>query len=77
MEVTRGARRLEPKIPRNSALAAGHSSKGAVGERIPQEVGTPEIGRSAPAPEFDLLVAARLAFANLPVECDCHIASSA
>ena len=38
---------------------------GAVSQRIPQKVGTGEIGWSAP--EIDLLVAARLAFADLPV----------
>jgi len=49
---------------------------GAVGERVPQEVGTGEIGRSTPAPKIDLLVAPSLAFADLPIECDCHIAST-
>lgn len=47
-----------------------------VGKRLPQEIGTGEIGEAAPAPEMDLLVAASFAFADLPIECDCHIAST-
>jgi hypothetical protein len=50
---------------------------GAVSQRIPQEVRTSEIGGAAPTSEIDLLIAPSLAFADLPVECDCHIASSA
>jgi hypothetical protein len=49
---------------------------GAVGERIPQEIGTGEIGRSAPTSKIDFLIAPSLAFADLPIECDCHIAST-
>jgi hypothetical protein len=50
---------------------------GAVSERVAQEVGTGEIGWATPTSEIDLLVAPSLAFADLAVECDCHIASSA
>jgi hypothetical protein len=49
---------------------------GAVGERIPQEVRTGEIGGAAPTTEIDLLMAPSLAFADLAIECDCHVASS-
>jgi hypothetical protein len=49
---------------------------GAFSER-PQEVGAGEIGGQAPTPEVDLLIAPSFAFADLPLECDCHIASSA
>jgi hypothetical protein len=61
---------------RIEVVADGFLGTGAVAQRVPQEVGTCEIGGSAPAPEIDFLVAASLAFADLPVECDCHIASS-
>lgn len=49
---------------------------GAIGERIPQEVGTGEVGRSAPTSEVNLLVAPGFAFSDLAIECDCHIAST-
>ena len=49
---------------------------GTVSERVPQEVGTGEIGWAAPTTEIDLLVAPSLAFADLAVKCDCHIAST-
>src|SRR5579871_1007342 len=48
---------------------------GAVSERVPQKIGTGEIGGTAPTSEIDLLIAPSLAFADLAVECDCHIAS--
>ena len=50
---------------------------GAVSERVPQEIGTGEIGGAAPTTEIDLLIAPSFAFADLPIECDCHIASGA
>lgn len=62
---------------RIEVVVNGLPRTGAVGERIPQEVGTGEIGRSAPASKIDLLVPPCLAFADLSIECDCHIASSA
>jgi hypothetical protein len=50
---------------------------GAVSQRIPQEIGTGEIGGAPSTSKIDLLIAAGFAFADLPVECDCHFASSA
>jgi hypothetical protein len=55
---------------------------GAVSERVPQKIGTSEIGGAAPTSEIDLLIAPSVgshvlfAFADLAVECDCHIAST-
>jgi len=49
---------------------------GAVGKRVPQEIGTSEIGWAAPTTQIDLLIAPGFAFADLAIECDCHIASS-
>jgi hypothetical protein len=40
---------------------------GTVSQRIPQEVGTGEIGWAAPTSEIDLLVPPSLAFADLAV----------
>jgi len=48
---------------------------GAVSQRVPQEVGTGEIGGAAPTSEIDFLIAPSLAFADLAIECDCHLAS--
>ena len=42
---------------------------GAVSQRVPQEVGTAEIGGSAPTTEVDLLIAPGFAFADLAIEC--------
>jgi hypothetical protein len=50
---------------------------GAVSERIPQEIGTDETGWAPSTSKIDLLIAAGFAFADLPIECDCHLASSA
>jgi hypothetical protein len=40
----------------------------AVSQRIPQEVGTGEIGGAAPTSEIDLLIAPSLAFADLAID---------
>jgi hypothetical protein len=58
-------------------VANGFPRTGAVGQRIPQEIRTGEIRRSAPTSEIDFLVPPSFAPANLPIKCDCHIASSA
>src|SRR5262249_33294211 len=49
---------------------------GAVSQRVPQEIGTSEVGGAAPTTEIDLLIAPGFAFADLAIECDCHLASS-
>jgi hypothetical protein len=49
---------------------------GAVNQRIPQEIGTGKVGGSAPLTQIDLLIAPSLAFADLAIECDCHLASN-
>ena len=48
---------------------------GAVSQRVPQEVGTGEIGWAAPTTEIDFLIAPVFAFADLGIECDCDLAS--
>jgi uncharacterized membrane protein YdbT with pleckstrin-like domain len=50
---------------------------GAVSQRIPQEIRTGEIGWAPSTSKIDLLIAAGFTFADLPIECDCHVASSA
>jgi hypothetical protein len=45
--------------------------------KIAQEIGTGEIGWAPSTSKIDLLIAAGFAFADLPIECDCHLASSA
>jgi hypothetical protein len=50
---------------------------GTVSQRIAQEIGTGEVGWATPTSEIDLLVAPSFAFANLALQCDCHIASNA
>jgi hypothetical protein len=46
---------------------------GAVSQRVPQKIGTSEIGWAAPTTEIDFLIAAGFAFADLTIECDCHV----
>jgi hypothetical protein len=41
---------------------------GAVSERVPQEIGTGEIGGAAPTTDIDLFIAPSLAFADLTIE---------
>ncbi len=57
-------------------ITNGFPWSGAIAERIPQEIGTGEIGRSASTTEIDLLIPPSFALADLPIECDCHIAAS-
>jgi chorismate mutase len=49
---------------------------GAASRRAPQKIGTSEAGGAPPATEIDLLKAPGFAFADLAMECDCHLASS-
>jgi hypothetical protein len=57
-------------------IADGVPRTSAVSKRVPQEVGTGEVGGAAPTPEINFLVAPSLAFADLAIECDCRIAST-
>ena len=47
-----------------------------VRERIPQAIGTGEVGGAPPTSEIDQ-IAPSLALTDLAIECDCHLASSA
>jgi len=71
----------EPKWSHNNHLieivADLVPRSGTVSERVAQKVGTGEIGGAAPTTEIDLLIAPSIAFADLAIECDCHIAYSA
>ena len=49
---------------------------GAVSKRVTQEIGAGEIGW-APTSEIDFLIAPVFSFADLAIESDCHLASSA
>src|SRR5204863_3234681 len=55
-------------------LAARFSER-TVLKRIPEEIGTRQISRTASGAEIDLLIATIPAFPNLPIQCDCHFAS--
>src|SRR5438477_1182909 len=64
-----------PRLPHRGRRPDRLPRAGSVLKRIPEEIGTRQISRTASGAEIDLLIATIPAFPNLPIQCDCHFAS--